>query len=206
MIPWSSEYSKKIFTAQEAVKEIKSNQKVFITGNASTPHPILEALAERAVNIENVEAMQVLAFGPAPHVKPELAGHLRVNNMFMGENVRQAVQKGYADYTPIFLGEISELFRTSRKPDVAIIQVSPPDEHGFCSFGCEVGISKSAAQVAKVVIAEVNEQMPRTLGDSFIHCNRIRHMVPSYRSLPVVTHGESYSLQEKFAEFICGFF
>ena len=110
MLPWSMEYSKKICTAQEAVKEIQSNDKVFITGNASTPHPILEALAERAFDIENVEAMQVLAFGPAPHVKPELAGHLRVNNMFMGENVRKGVQQGYADYTPIFLGEISEFF------------------------------------------------------------------------------------------------
>ncbi|MHA1990276.1 MAG: acetyl-CoA hydrolase/transferase family protein [Candidatus Hodarchaeales archaeon] len=194
----------KITTAEEALKVIESNQRIFITGNASTPFPLLDALAERARNkeFENVEALQVLAFGGAPHAEPGLAKQIRVNALFMGHNIRAAVQRGEADYTPIFLGEIPKLFKTQRRPDVALIHVSPPDEHGFCSFGCEVGISKPAAQVAKVVIAEVNEQMPRTLGDSFIHTSRINHMVVTNRPLPEVTQGTPSKLHEQIAEHI----
>jgi acetyl-CoA hydrolase len=148
--------------------------------------------------------MQVLAFGPAPHATPELAKHIRVNSLFMGENIRSAVNRGDADYTPLFLSEIPRLFRTSRRPNVALIHVSPPDEHGFCSFGCEIGVSKPAAQVAQTVIAEVNEQMPRTLGDAFIHVSRITHMVPTNRPLPQVVQGKVSKLQQQIAEHISG--
>ena len=194
----------KITSAEEAVKVIESNQRIFITGNASTPFPLLDALAERAKNKEfyNVEALQVLAFGRAPHAEPGLAKQIRVNALFMGQNIRAAVQRGDADYTPIFLGEIPKLFKTKRRPDIALIHVSPPDEHGFCSFGCEVGVSKPAAQVAKIVIAEVNEQMPRTLGDSFIHVSKIHHMVITNRPLPEVTQGAPTKLHEIIGEFI----
>lgn len=194
----------KITSAEEAMKVVESNQRIFITGNASTPFPLLDALAERAKNKEfyNVEALQVLAFGRAPHAEPGLAKQIRVNALFMGQNIRAAVQRGDADYTPIFLGEIPKLFKTKRRPDIALIHVSPPDEHGFCSFGCEVGVSKPAAQVAKIVIAEVNEQMPRTLGDSFIHVSKIHHMVITNRPLPEVTQGAPTKLHEIIGEFI----
>ena len=141
----------KLVSAEEALQAVQSNQRIFITGNASTPFPLLEALANRArkKEIENVEAMQVLAFGDAPHVEPGLANQIRVNALFMGHNVRAAVQRGDADYTPIFLGEIPKLFKSQRKPDVSLIHVSPPDEHGFCSFGCEVGVSKPASRYSK---------------------------------------------------------
>ncbi|MFW9928009.1 MAG: acetyl-CoA hydrolase/transferase family protein [Candidatus Thorarchaeota archaeon] len=194
----------KITSAEEALKVIDSNQRVFITGNASTPFALLDALAKRAIGkeFENVEALQVLAFGKAPHATPGISKQIRINSLFMGENVRDAVSRGEADYTPIFLGEIPKLFRTTRQPDVALIQVSPPDEHGFCSFGCEVGVSKTAAQVAKIVIAEINEQMPRTLGDSFIHSSKITYMVPTNRPLPEVIQGEPSKLHERIAEHI----
>ena len=108
-----------------------------------------------------------------------MEGHLRVNTMFISANIRKAVQEGRADFTPVLLSEFPLLFKRGHLPlDVALIHVSPPDEHGFCSLGIEVGLTKSPSESAKMIIAEVNEQMPRTLGDSFIHISRIHHIVP----------------------------
>lgn len=200
---WEEKYSHKILSPEEAMnKAIQSGQKIFITGNASTPTPLLQPLADRARELQDLTASMVLAFGDMPIVEEGLEKHIKVNALFMGTNVRNAVAEGRADYTPVFLSEIPELYRTdpTLRPDVAIIQVSPPDEHGFCSFGCEVGISKPAAKVAKIVIAEVNEAMPRSLGDSFINANRITYMVPSNRSLPEVTQGTVDPTSQKIAE------
>lgn len=200
---WEEKYSNKIFSAEEVMnKSIQSGQKIFITGNASTPTPLLQPLADRATELKDLTASMVLAFGDMPIVAEGMEKHIKVNALFMGSNVRDAVSKGRADYTPIFLSEIPELYRTdpSLRPDIAIIQVSPPDEHGFCSFGCEVGISKPAAQVAKIVIAEVNDRMPRSLGDSFINANRITYMVPTNRNLPEVTQGAIDPTSQKIAE------
>jgi acetyl-CoA hydrolase len=200
---WEQKHAQKIISQDEVMKKaIKSGQKIFITGNASTPTPLLTPLAERAKELTDLKASMVLAFGDMPIVAEGMEKHIKVNALFMGENVREAVGKGRADYTPIFLSEIPNLYRTDPylAPDVAIIHVSPPDEHGFCSFGCEVGISKPAAQVAKIVIAEVNEKMPRSLGDSFIHVNRITHLVPTNRPLPNVTQGTIDEISQKIAE------
>jgi acetyl-CoA hydrolase len=199
---WESKYASKIMSAEDAMKSIQSNQKIFVTGNASTPTPLLYALKERAKELENLQASMVLAFGDMPIVEPGMEKHIRVNALFMGHNVRKAVNEGRADYTPIFLSEIPNLYRTNPtlRPDVALIHVSPPDEHGFCSFGCEVGISKPAAKTAKIVIAEVNEKMPRSLGNSFINVNRITHMVPTDRPLPAVSQGTIDKTSEKIAE------
>ena len=202
---WELKYTNKVISKEEVMKKaIQSNQKIFITGNASTPTPLLQPLAERAQELENLTASMVLAFGDMPIVEEGMEKHIRVNALFMGENVRGAVKEGRADFTPIFLSEIPNLYRTDPllRPDVAIIQVSPPDEHGFCSFGCEVGISKPAAQTAKIVIAEVNERMPRSLGDSFINANRITYMVPSNRPLPEVSQGAIDPISQKIAEII----
>jgi acetyl-CoA hydrolase len=177
---WTNIYQSRITTPQDAVRAaIKSGNRVFLTGNVSVPQKVLAALVEYAPNLQDVEICQALTIGPADYVKPEMAGHLRVNTLFISHNVRQAVHEGRADFTPVLLSEFPLLFKRGLLPlDVAIIHVSLPDEHGFCSLGVEVGLTKSPAEAAKVIIAEVNQQMPRTLGDSFIHVSRLNHIVP----------------------------
>lgn len=143
------------------------------------PQQLLSALVDHSRKLHDVEVVQVLTIGPAPHADLSLEGHLRINNLFIGSNVRQAVHEGRADFTPCFLSEVPLLFRNRHLPlDAALIHVSPPDEHGFCSLGIEAGLSKTPAEMAQIVIAEVNQQMPRTLGDSFIHISKIDHAVP----------------------------
>ncbi|RMF44985.1 MAG: acetyl-CoA hydrolase/transferase family protein [Anaerolineae bacterium] len=176
---WVEQYRKKVVTAEEAVQVIQSHQRVFLTGNCSTPRELLAALVKRAPELEDVEICQALTIGPADYVAPEMQGHLRVNTMFISANIRKAVQAGRADFTPVLLSEFPLLFKNGHLPlDVALVHLSPPDEHGFCSFGVENGLTKSPAESAKIIIAEVNEQMPRTLGDSFIHVSRLNYIVP----------------------------
>jgi acetyl-CoA hydrolase len=176
---WHSIYQSRVSTAEEAVKAIRSGNRVFMTGNVSVPQMLLAALCNYAQTLSDVEICQALSIGSADYVKPELGGHLRVNSLFISANVRKAIWEGRADFTPVLLSEFTLLFKNKVLPvDVAMIHVSPPDEHGFCSLGVEVGLSKSPAESAKIIIAEVNEQMPRTLGDSFIHVSRLTHIVP----------------------------
>ncbi len=175
---WMKIYESRQTTAEEAVKAIKSGDRVFMTGNVSVPQKLLAALVDYAPNLKDVEICQALSIGPADYVKPGMEEHIRVNTLFISANVRKAVWEGRADFTPVLLSEFPLLFKNGILPvDVAIIHVSPPDEHGFCSFGVEVGLTKSPAESAKVIIAEVNDQMPRTLGDSFIHVSRLTHIV-----------------------------
>ncbi len=169
----------RVVSAEEAVKKIQSGQRVFLTGNCSTPQTVLAALVKHAPNLNGVEICQALTVGPADYVSQEMEGHLRVNTMFISRNIRKAVQGGRADFTPVLLSEFPMLFKNGHLPiDIALVHVSPPDEHGFCSFGIETGLTKSPAESAKTIIAEVNQQMPRTLGDSFIHVSRITYIVP----------------------------
>jgi acetyl-CoA hydrolase len=176
---WVEQYHKKIVTAEEAVRDIESHHRVFLTGNCSTPKALLGALVQRAPELEDVEICQALTIGPADYVAPEMEGHLRVNTMFISHNIRRAVHEGRADFTPVLLSEFPLLFKNKILPlDVALVHLSPPDEHGFCSFGVENGLTKSPAESARIIIAEVNERMPRTLGDSFIHVSRLKHVVP----------------------------
>jgi 4-hydroxybutyrate CoA-transferase len=178
-------YQSRVATAQEAVKAIKSGHRIFLTGNVSVPQKLLAALVEIAPKLIDVEICQALTIGSADYVSPEMEGHLRVNSMFISANIRKAVQEGRADFTPVMLSEFPLLFKRGILPlDVAVIHVSTPDEHGFCSLGVEVGLTKSAAESAKVIIAEVNEKMPRTLGDSFIHVSRLTHIVPVNYLIP----------------------
>lgn len=184
---WFDLYKDRIQSAEGAMQKIDSHRRVFLTGNCSVPQTLLRALCARAPQLADVEIAQVLTIGSADYVSPEMEGHLRVNTLFISENVRAAVNQGRADFTPCFLSEIPDLFRSGRLPlDVALIQVSPPDDHGFCSFGVEVGITKPAAQSAKLVIAEINPRMPRTLGDSFIHISKLNAIVPVDYALPEV--------------------
>jgi 4-hydroxybutyrate CoA-transferase len=191
---WTSQYQSRVSTAEEAIKAVTSGNRVFMTGNVSVPQKLLAALVAHAPNVKDVEICQALSVGPSDYVDPKLYGHLRVNTLFISANVRKAVQEGRADFTPVLLSEFPLLFKDGHLPvDVALIHVCPPDEHGFCSLGVEVGLTKSPAESAKIIIAEVNEQMPRTLGDSFIHVSRLTHIVPvnyPVAELPQASEGE----------------
>ncbi|MCE9647384.1 MAG: 4-hydroxybutyrate CoA-transferase [Chloroflexi bacterium] len=181
----TSIYQSRVTTAQEAIRTVKSGNRVFLTGNVSVPQKLLAALVDYAPQLKDVEICQALTVGSADYVGPEMEGHLRVNSMFISANIRKAVQEGRADFTPVLLSEFPLLFKHGVLPlDVAMIHVSVPDEHGFCSLGVEVGLTKTAAESARVIIAEVNEQMPRTLGDSFIHVSKLTHIVPVNYPIP----------------------
>lgn len=197
---WLSQYEPKKVTAQEAMRVLRSGYRIFITGNASVPQQLVKALEERAMELHNLTLIQVLVIGKADYVRPELAGHLRVNSLFISPSIRDAVNDGRADFTPVFLSEIPRLFKTGRLPiDVALIQVSPPDRYGYCSYGVEVGVTKTAAESAKIVIAEVNPNMPRTLGDSFIHVGKLDYVVEVDYRLPEVQMAISSPEQEAIA-------
>lgn len=202
---WNSIYQSRVTTAQEAVRFIQSGMRIFLTGNVSVPQQALAALVEYAPNVKNVEICQALTIGSADYVNPGMEEHLRVNTLFISHNVRKAVQEGRADFTPVLLSEFPLLFKRGILPlDVAIIHVSPPDEHGFCSLGVEVGLTKSPAESAKIIIAEVNQQMPRTLGDSFIHVSRLNHIIPVNYPIPEMAMSEegNSAVVEKIAGFI----
>lgn len=182
---WNSIYQSRVTTAEKAVEAVKSGDRIFMTGNVSVPQTLLAALVAIAPKLKDVQICQALSVGPADYVNPEMEGHLRVNAMFISANIRKAVQQGRADFTPVLLSEFPLLFKNKVLPvDLAFIHVSPPDEHGFCSLGVEVGLTKSPAESAKIIIAEVNDQMPRTLGDSFIHVSRLTHIVPVSYPIP----------------------
>lgn len=202
---WSNQYKSRVVSADEAVEVIQSGNRVFMTGNVSVPQQLLAALVKRAPELKDVEICQALSVGPADYVNPSMEGHLRVNTLFISANVRKAVQEGRADFTPVLLSEFPLLFKTGVLPvDVALIHVSPPDEHGFCSLGVEVGLTKSPAESAKIIIAEVNEQMPRTLGDSFIHVSRLNCIVPvNYPVAELIMGGEGDdAISQKIASYI----
>lgn len=189
---WNNLYRNKLTDVATALKKIESGNRVYLGGGAGVPVQLSQALVDRADELRNVEITHILTFAPAPYVDPKYDGVFRVNALFIGNNVRKAVQEGRADFTPVFLSEIPGLFQSGRLPiDVALISVSPPDEHGFCSFGVEVGTTKPAAESARVVIAEVNPQMPRTLGDSFIHISRFHHIVEVDYPIPEAPQGGS---------------
>jgi 4-hydroxybutyrate CoA-transferase len=182
---WNSIYQSRVTTAEKAVQAVESGNRIFMTGNVSVPQTLLAALVAYAPKLRDVQICQALSVGAADYVKPEMEGHLRVNAMFISANVRKAVQECRADFTPVLLSEFPLLFKNGILPvDVAFVHVSPPDEHGFCSLGVEVGLTKSPAESAKIIIAEVNDQMPRTLGDSFIHVSRLTHIVPVSYPIP----------------------
>ncbi len=202
---WTEQYSQKVVSAAEAVKAVKSGDRIFLTGNCSVPNQILAALVDRAQELKDVEINQALTIGSADYVAPEMEGHLRVNTMFISHNTRQAVQAGRADFTPVLLSEFPLLFKDKILPvNVAFVHLSPPDAHGYCSFGVEVGLSKSAAESAEIIIAEVNEQMPRTLGDTFIHVSAIDYIVPVDYPLPELSMSEGQPSEkvEKIAAYI----
>jgi len=181
---WETDYTSKLRTAKDALRAVRSGMRVYIQPGCAEPETLVEALLERGPYVFDVEVVHLLTLGCADYVKPEMAGHFRHNAFFIGGNVREAVNDGRADYTPVYLSDVEELFETGAMPlDVALIQVSPPDPHGFCSLGVGVDTTLTAAKCARTVIAQVNDQMPRTYGDSFLHVRQIHAFVESSRPL-----------------------
>jgi acyl-CoA hydrolase len=200
---WFDEYKKKRVSIEEAVSIVESNNRVYVSGNAATPFKLMEALAQRKDELENVEIAHVLLFGDDPLSKPGMEGHFRHNSLFVGPADRAAVNDGRADYIPVFLYEIPNLFYSKLLPvDVAFIHVSPPDEHGFMSFGVECLASKAAAETARLVVAQVNEKMPRTLGDSFIHFSRVTKVAEVSEQLPELEPVPFTDVEQKIGEHI----
>jgi 4-hydroxybutyrate CoA-transferase len=200
---WLESYKAKLTTAEKAVKVVQSGHRVYYGGNAATPFPMIEALANRKDELENVQLNHVLLVGEDPIGKPEFEGHFRHNSLFVGPADRPAVNEGRADYVPVFLHQIPRLFREGHIPiDVAIVMVSPPDEHGFCSLGVETMATKAAADVAKIVIAQVNDHMPRVLGDSFMHVSQLTHVVEHSRPLPELPRREITEVERQIARHI----
>lgn len=188
---WKKSYASRLTTSEAAIRAVESGQRVYLTGNSSVPVQLLEALLKRAPQLHDVELCHVLTICPLDFVAADLAGHLRSNSMFISHNDRQAVREGRADFTPVLLSEFPLLFKNGHlKLDVALVHCTPPDEKGFCSLGGESGLAITAAESARVVIAQVNRQMPRTLGDTFMHISRMHHIVEVDCPLTQMAMGE----------------
>ena len=194
-------------TAENAVKKIKSGDRVFLHSVAMTPHTLISAMCGRSAELRNVEIVHIHTEGPAPYVLPEMRESFFHNACFVGGNVRQAVQSGIADYIPVFLSEMPLLFKRGILPiDVAMISVSPPDKHGFCSLGSSVDITLSAIDAAKIVIAEVNPNIPRTHGDGYLHFSKIDYAVevntPVYEVKPKAISETAQKIGRYIAEMV----
>lgn len=172
--------------AADAIAALPRTGRIAVGANAGEPRALVAALADAAARFQNLEVVQVLSFGADRLVAPAARGHLRVNALFIGPSVRDAVARGDADYTPVFLSDVPALFRAGgRLPlDAALVQVSPPDAHGWCSLGVTVDVMRSAVDHAPLIIAEVNPRMPRTHGAGNIHLSRIHRLVSVDHDLP----------------------
>ena len=171
-------------TAAQALKVVRSGNRVWIQPSCGTPKPLIDALVARAPELSDVEIVHMKTLGEAAYTRPEYEGHFRHRGLFLGENVREAVSAGRADYTPIFLSEIEALFENGDLPlDVVLMQVAPPDQHGFVSLSTTVDCTLTAARCAKTVIAEVNDRAPRTHGDTSIHVSQISAFVETSRQV-----------------------
>lgn len=191
-------------SGQEAAKLIQSGNRVFLHGSAATPTYMIHRLAERASELRNVELVSISSFGPMPLTKEEYRDSFFFNSLFVSQNIRHAANSLYGGYIPIFLSEIGQLFKRKILPlDVAIVQVSPPDAHGYCSLGVSVDIAKAAVESAKIVIAQINQQMPRTHGDGHIHISRFTATVDVDEPLHEVNYSEKIASEElKIGNFI----
>jgi acyl-CoA hydrolase len=196
------DYKSKVVSAEQAVTAVRSSDKLFSSGNAATPYRILNALAKRKDELRGVEVFHLLLMGDDPLSRPDMNGHFRHKSLFVGPADRRAVNEGRADYFPVFLYEIPQLFREQVQLDVALIHTSPPDDHGFVSLGVETAASKAATETAKLVIAQVNEKMPRSLGDCFVHVSKIDKIVEVSEDLPALERRSSTEVERKIAQHI----
>ena len=200
---WREEYRSKRMDAARALEAVRSGDRVWIQSGCGTPTLLVKALVERAPAVRDVEIVHMMTLGSAEYTRPEYKGHFRHRGLFLGANVREAVAAGRADYTPILLSEIEPLFENGAMPlDVVLMHVSPPDEHGFVSLGAAVDCTLTAAHHARTVIAEVNERMPRTHGDTSIALSRIAAIVESSEPLMEVCAEASSELHLRVARHV----
>ena len=165
-------------SAEAVIQYIQPGHHVFVHGGAATPNILLDALTQNAKRLHDVELIHLHTEGPATYAKPEYRNHFRVTNLFVGANIRKQIDFDRVDYIPCFLSEIPQLFQTKRKPlDVALLHLSPPDAHGFCTLGVSVDVARSAFHSADLILAQINSRMPRIHGDGFIHINDVDHYV-----------------------------
>ncbi|HEU5182075.1 MAG TPA: acetyl-CoA hydrolase/transferase C-terminal domain-containing protein [Candidatus Polarisedimenticolia bacterium] len=201
---WFTAYRAKVTTPEKAIERVRSGERVYIHPGASEPEALVRALIARASSLRDVEIIHLLTLGDAGYVRPGMEPHFRHTAMFVGANVREAVNDGRSDYMPIFLSEIPSLFRGAMPIDICLIQVSPPDEHGFCSYGVGVDTTKAAAEAARLVIAEVNQQMPRTLGDSFIHIRKLDAIIETDHPVLELPRHPAGELHRRIARHVAG--
>ncbi len=189
-------------TGEEALKVVKPGQRVFVHGGAATPHHLLHKLAQRSSELWNVEIVSISMQGDAVIADKKYKDSFRINSLFVSENIRSAVNDGRGDYVPIFLSEIPILFRRNILPiDVALVQVSPPDKHGYCSLGVSVDIAATAVKTAKHVIAQVNPRMPRTLGDGIVKIDDFDSVVHFEQELPEIGFGEANEISSRIGNY-----
>lgn len=197
MKDWREIYQSKLCTAEEAVKHIPNHCRVFFGHGANEPLVLTDALVANYKQYEDVEICHWVPMGKGEYTHPEMKGHLHYNGLFLGAVTRAAVNEGRADYTPFYFHQSPRFFTDGTFPiDVALVSLTPPDEHGFCSFGVSVGGTKPAALNAKMVIAQINDQMPRTMGDSFIHVSQITYAVEASAPLPELGGGKIGPVEE----------
>ncbi|HEX9729504.1 MAG TPA: GNAT family N-acetyltransferase [Gemmatimonadales bacterium] len=182
---WQDRYASKLTSPEEAVRRIPRGRRILIGSGAAEPHVLVEAMVTHGVHLADNDIVHLLTLGPAPYVAPGMEGRFRHTAFFIGHNVREAVHAGRADFMPVFLSEIPALIRTRRvRVDVALIQVSPPDRHGYVSLGVSVDVVRAGVEAADLILAEVNPQVPRTHGDSFVHVDHITALVEADYPLP----------------------
>ncbi|MBT9136274.1 MAG: Succinyl-CoA:coenzyme A transferase [Firmicutes bacterium] len=182
---WRDEYARRLTCAETAVSVVQSGHRVVIGHACGEPQVLVKALVDQAKRLVSVELVHMVAMGKADYCQPGMEAHFRHNALFVGASTRRAVHENRADYTPCFFSEIPRLFTDGYLPvDIALIQVSQPDAHGFCSFGVSVDYTRAAAKAAHIVVAQINDQMPRALGDCFIHVTEMDHIVEA--SVPLI--------------------
>jgi len=198
---WQSIYESKMTTAAEAVKHIKSGDRVMLGHGVGEPDELVDAMVANYQQYRDVEIYHWVSMGKNAYTKPEMEGHFRFNAGFVSSPNRSAVEDNRADFTPGFFHETPAMFRDGRLPiDVAMVQLSPPDDHGFCSFGVSVDATKPGAESAKIIIAEVNDQMPRTYGKSFIHVSEVDYFVKVSRPIVEYKSGTISEVEQKIGE------
>lgn len=192
--------------ADEAVRSITSDSRIFIHGSAATPQPLIRALLARAGELKNVELVAISTLGDIDWNHPLIKDSFYLNSLFVSSNVREWVNSGYGDYVPVFLSEIPQLFNRGILPlDVAIVQVSPPDIHGYCSLGTSIDAALSAVRTARKVIAQVNPRMPRTHGEGQVHVSRFEAMVWEAMELPEIDYaGQTDAVADQIGKNVAG--
>ncbi len=195
----------KIISAEEAVKVIKSGDRVYIHSVAAAPQELIQAMTRRAPELRNVEVVHLHTEGPAPYAAEECKDSFKVHALFAGANIRPAMRVGRADYIPVFLSEVPLLFRRKVLPlDVVLVQVSPPDRHGYCSLGVSVEATLAAVQTAKHVIAQINPHMPRSLGDGNIHVSQFHSLTAVDHPIPEASYTEPSPVEEAIGKHVAG--